>query len=135
MPELIAIIGDDWRLVHDAPVGEFYLRQHLRVRLDEPRVSRMASGWGGDRLQIFANDARDELTWIMIQRWDTPADAHQFAAGYRYWLERRYRSVSDDGVCWIAASTHCIARIGDDETRVSSAPDSEIALALLGIGD
>lgn len=131
MPDLTAIVGGGWRLRYDGPVGEFYLRQHLNAVLDEGRVDMMASGWGGDRMRIYSNDADDHLTWVIAQVWDTAEDASEFYNHYRYALRLRFPSRSADGVCWIGGAAYCIKRISARETRISSAPQSETALALL----
>lgn len=135
MPDLSAMVGDGWRLAYDGPVGEFYLRQHLFVMLDERRVNFMASGWGGDRMQIYSNTADDQLQWALVQRWDTAEDAAEFYNNYRFALRQRFPSRSPDGACWSGQVVLCIARIGRRETRISSAPRTETAFALLHMRD
>ena len=61
MPDATAIVGEGWQLSYDGPVGEFYLRQHLALYLNPPQVDSVASGWGGDRLQIYTDDTGDQL--------------------------------------------------------------------------
>ncbi|MCY4071761.1 MAG: hypothetical protein OXG60_10715 [Chloroflexi bacterium] len=135
MPDHGEIIGAEWRRAYDGPVGEFFLRQHLGVYLAEFQADDLASGWGGDRMRVFTNEADDRLIWVIYQKWDSPNDAGEFAQGYQHLLERRYRQVSDDGLCWVAETTHCMARVGEKETRISAAPRAEKALALLALGD
>ncbi len=133
MPDHGEIVGVAWRRAYDGPVGEFFLRQHLEVYLAEFRADDLASGWGGDRMRVFTNEADDRLIWVLYQKWDSPRDAREFAGGYQHLLERRYRQVSDDGLCWVAETTHCMARVGEKETRISAAPRVEQALALLAL--
>ena len=134
MPDLGEIVGAEWRKAYDGPVGEFFLRQHLEVYLAAYQADDLASGWGGDRMRIFTNQADDRLIWVLYQKWDSPHDAEEFARGYRHLLERRYRQVSDDGLCWVAETTHCIAQVAEKETRISAAPRVEKALTLLALG-
>lgn len=130
-PDLAEIVGSGWRLRYDGPVGEFYLRQHLALRLDFARVNQMADGWGGDRLLIYSDAAGEQLQWVLYQLWDTIDDASEFYNHYRYALRLRFPSRSADGVCWSGEVAVCVKRIGARETRVSSAPRSETALELL----
>ena len=133
IPDLGQAIGTQWRTAYDGPVGEFFLRQHLEVYLAAHQADDVASGWGGDRMRIYTNEADDQLIWVLYQVWDTPGDAREFAGGYQHLLERRYRQVSDDGLCWVAQTTHCMAQVGESGTRISAAPDKNRALALLAL--
>ncbi len=133
MPDLDEIVGAEWQKAYDGPVGEFFLRQHLEVYLAAYQANVLASGWGGDRMRIFTNGADDRLIWVLYQKWDSPHDAEEFARGYRRLLEKRYRQVSDDGLCWVAETSHCMAQVGENETRISAAPRVEPALALLAL--
>ena len=135
IPDVRGIVGEGWQLAYDGPVGEFYLRQHLDVFLDEPRINLLTTGWGGDRMQIFTHDGSDQLIWLLFQTWDTREDAAEFARGYSYLLERKYRSVADDDNCWSATTTQCFVQISESETRISSAPEKSVALALLQVSD
>ncbi len=133
IPDLGEAIGTQWRTAYDGPIGEFFLRQHLQVYLAARQAGELASGWGGDRMRIYTNEADDQLIWVLYQVWDTPGDAREFAGGYQHLLERRYRQVSDDGLCWVAQTTHCMAQFGESGTRISAAPDKNRALALLAL--
>lgn len=135
IPDLSPIVGAHWRMAYDGPVGEFFLRQHLSVYLAEFQADALASGWGGDRMRIFSNQADDRLIWVLYQKWDSSHDAAEFAQGYQQLLERRYRKASDDGLCWVAETTRCVAQVNETESRISAAPRAELALALLGLGD
>ncbi len=135
MPQLSEIVGAEWRSAYDGPVGEFYLRQHLQLYLTELQAAELASGWGGDRMRIFTKEADDRLTWALYQIWDTPHEAREFAHGYQLLLKKRYPHDSDDGLCWVDETAHCLAQVGEKETRVSAAPRLESALALLALDD
>ncbi|MCY4537250.1 MAG: hypothetical protein OXE52_03370 [Chloroflexi bacterium] len=135
MPDHDEIIAAGWQRAYDGPVGEFFLRQHLQVYLAEFQADDLATGWGGDRMRVFTNDTDDQLIWVLYQEWDSPHDAGEFARGYQQLLEGRYRQGSDDGLCWVAETTHCMAQVGEKETRISAAPHKEEALALLALGD
>ena len=138
MPDLSGIVGASWRLAYDGPVGEFYLRQHLYALLEERRfsiISMIASGWGGDHMQVYTSARHDQLTWALYQRWDTGEDAAEFFNGYRFALRRRFSTRSTDDICWTGEVVWCIARVGRRETRISSAPNRETALSLLRLDE
>lgn len=135
MPDQGEIIGAAWRKAYDGPVGEFFLRQHLQVYLAEFQAVDLASGWGGDRMRIFTNETDEQLIWALYQKWDTPHDAQEFARGYQHLLDRRYRQISNDRFCWVAVTSHCMAQVGEKETRISAAPRVEVALALLALDE
>ncbi len=131
LPDFSEIIDDDHRQVYDSAVGEFYLRQHLMTNLRRTRAAAAASGWGGDRLRIYMDSAADELLWVWRLVWDGAGDASEFAGAYRRFLALRYGPVESHQGCWSLETTHCFARINEIETRISMAPDREMALALL----
>ena len=131
-PDHSALIDEGWRLVYDSAVGEFYLRQHLQTQLPDTVSPGLARGWGGDRLQVFA-DAGDNMMWVWYQVWDSAQDAEEFAVGYRSFLIHRYPGSAPDGQCRVGETAHCLGRISDIETRISMAANQEMALALLEI--
>ncbi len=130
-PAIQESLGADWQLQYDGPAGEFYLWQHLATRLRDNRSRALASGWGGDRLQIFSETDSENLIWLWQQVWDSEKDAAEFADGYRDFLQRSAVSESDDGLCFQATETRCFRQIGPRETRISQAPDAARARALL----
>ena len=134
-PDLSALIEEGWQVGYDNSVGEFYLRQHLGTQLLGSYPETLAEGWGGDRLQIFADAANEEMMWVWYQVWDSEKDAEEFSKGYAHFLSRRYQAESDDGQCWSGETSHCFTRVSETETRITMAPDRETARALLGLLD
>ena len=136
MPDHGSLIGEDWRLGYDGPVGEFLLLAHLETQLRAPHSERYAKGWGGDQLRIYVAPSGQDMMWIWAQTWDSVNDADQFADGYAYFLDKRYfgryQPERADEHCWVNDDgTHCFARVSETETRISMAADRETALALL----
>jgi len=125
------VLGANWRLAQDTPVGEFYLRQHLRTQLRTRTVRDMTTGWGGDRMNLYVDDATGEFVWVLYQVWDTSEDATEFAENYVEFLDSRFGTTSDDGVCWSGEETMCFMQIDDDETRISYATQGDLAMQLL----
>ena len=131
LPELGKIIGEGWTLRYDNVVGEFYLRQHLDTLLDNDYVSTAASGWGGDRMQLYVDNASGDLLWLLHLVWDSPRDASEFSEAYQRFLNLRYAEIKAAGSCWTDAETHCFLQLNDIETRISYAIEPEMALSLL----
>ncbi|MFB6150949.1 MAG: hypothetical protein ABEJ40_04000 [Haloarculaceae archaeon] len=70
--------------------GETVVRTMLRVELNRSLAAPAAAGWGSDRLVrlTHADDgSRDGFAWAL--RWDTPADADEFAAAFDRWTAER----------------------------------------------
>lgn len=75
-------LGDGWQLMFERTLGEFYLRQYLGTQLGRGVLDAAATGWGGDRFQLYYNDANDERAWILHLVLDTPEDADEFTTTF-----------------------------------------------------
>jgi hypothetical protein len=135
VPDMVDLLGDNWRLAQDIPVGEFYLRQHIKTQFRAGVAEDMTTGWGGDRINLYVDDVTADIVWVLYQVWDTPEDATEFADLYRDFLDSRFGTSSDDGVCWSGEDAMCFVQIGDDETRISFATQNDLALPMLGQTD
>ncbi len=133
IPDISDLLGDNWRLAHDTNVGEFYLRQYLGTQLGSRQVADMATGWGGDHMLLYVDDATGEILWVLHQVWDTPEDATEFVAGYTEFLNLRFADGQSDGICWSSADAVCFIQANDTETHIVYAPDTALAFALLRI--
>ena len=131
LPDDSALLAEGWRRLYDSAIGEFYLRQHLQLQLQDGSVEKLADGWGGDHLRIYKQPNTGELIWLWYQVWDTVADAEEFAEHYPRYLDSRFGSIAYDGDCWRAETSRCFARVSATETRVSMAIDRSTAFALL----
>jgi len=132
IPDMRDLLDDRWRLAQDTPVGEFYLRQHLDLYLPASQVADMTTGWGGDRINIWVDDATGELAWVMYQVWDTAEDATEFVDGYGdYLLERFPEYIGTDRTCWTFDETLCFTQIDEVTTRISSSLDPNLAFDLV----
>ena len=109
----------------------FYLRQYLGTQIESGRIERLTTGWGGDHMLLYVDDATGEIVWILYQIWDTPEDATEFAEAYKIFLNRRFEKASDDGTCWSGDVTICFTQIDEDETRISYAINADMAMQML----
>lgn len=124
-----AALGDGWSLINSGTFGEFYLRQHLATQLDSSDVADAATGWGGDRFQLYESDAGERAHALHLT-WDSEAEAAEFRELYAAFLDARTRASAVDG-CWDGADqVICLTGSGADATIVA-APAGEQARALL----
>ena len=78
--------GDGWRLLHQDTMGEFFIRQVLRVHLDGLSANKSAEGWRGDVLQLYERDGGYMLRWKIL--WENDDEAVEFAGAFMELLER-----------------------------------------------
>ncbi|PJF44762.1 MAG: hypothetical protein CUN55_02285 [Phototrophicales bacterium] len=126
--------SNHWQLVVDQTVGEFYLRQHLLLGLDEAQTDQVATGWGGDRMMIYAS-AEGEFIMLWRISFDTTTDFNEFAQGYRTFLNNwllTTESATDHSInCWEASNRNvCFASINED-VLIVSAPSLTTAQEIL----
>ncbi len=126
------VLDASWLLRWDTALGEFYLGEHLMTELPRRTALAAAAGWGGDRIQIYSN-AAGEAAWVLRLTWDTPAEADEFAQAYADFNARRTADqgqivISDGVTCASAAVVICY---NDDASVVASAPDLDLARALI----
>ncbi|NDJ61245.1 MAG: hypothetical protein GYB67_08980 [Chloroflexi bacterium] len=124
-------LGDAWVIDWDMPLGEFYLREHLRAQLDLLTARQAAAGWGGDRFQLAHNPATGAIVWTLALAWDTPADAVEFAAAYAAWGAARFGAAADADGCWSGAGAAICARADADGSLITAAPTRALAFDLL----
>jgi hypothetical protein len=124
--------GDGWTALWDVPLGEYYLREHLRTLMSSSEASAAAAGWGGDRFTLFENGAGARL-WLLTSAWDTREDAAEFLDSYTAALTETYGGpLAEDGRCFGASeSVICAALLPNGDTRIAVAPSLEDAAARL----
>jgi len=75
--------------VYQNTIGEFETRlllfEHLR---DQNEAVRGASGWDGDRYQLFSSGGGQGIAWVTV--WDSAVDASEFFDMLGRSVERRY---------------------------------------------
>jgi hypothetical protein len=81
-PDLEGILGDDWELIAETPVGEASIGIFLEhFGIDRQVSMAAAAGWGGDRVAVaYGPDEAFALAWRLA--WDSPGDATEFADAY-----------------------------------------------------
>jgi hypothetical protein len=107
--------GSGWEERVADGLGEFDLRLYLREFLaDQGAADSAAAGWDGDAYRLLDGPAGEVMVWV--SRWDTAADAREFAAAVRGALSRRYEAATD--------RSHAVELIGTRTVRVLDTPRS-----------
>lgn len=134
LPALTATLGADWRFGREDTLGEFLLRLHLAVHLDEEVVDEAATGWGGDRYVLFMRSStgphRGEVCLAMGLVWDDEEEADEFVQAYRDYAGERYVEEGEgdleEGIWWYGRPG-LLLRQDDEEVLVIYAPREEVA--------
>ena len=110
-PDPAAALGTGWTQVSSTTMGEAMVGITLDGLGASGDTAAAAAGWGGDRL-VAASGPDDAFALVWRLKWDTAADADEFATAYG--------SVT-------LAMPHRLVRVADDEVLVLQA-SSEAAL-------
>jgi hypothetical protein len=125
------VLGNDWTLLLDRTMGEFYLREYLATQLPRQQAREAAAGWGGDRYRIYRSEATGELAWVLRLAWDTAVDAEEFAEEFESFGNTRFDNGDYNAPCW-SRPDDALCFIADEQVSLLSvAPTREMALALL----
>ncbi len=78
--DLAKRLGAGWKVDYQDTLGEFQLAEWLRSagKVPAATASAAAAGWGGDRVALVGNGDRSGV--VIDTRWDSPAEASEFAA-------------------------------------------------------
>ncbi len=102
IPPLTTTLGTGWRLWNQNTLGEFMLRLHLSVYLDEEAVKQAATGWDGDRYALYSKDG--DTCLVILLAWDDQDEADEFIAAYQTLAQTRYRAAGEgmvaQGMWW-----------------------------------
>ena len=143
IPALTSTLGAGWSLYQEDTLGEFILRLHLAVRLEEQEVDEAATGWGGDRYVLYVNPETDEACLAVYLVWDDEDEADEFVEAYIAYADERYGPISDktkqerdveDGIWWAGrpgpqANRHpgLYLQQDGDEVKLILAPSEALA--------
>jgi hypothetical protein len=108
-PSLGDVLGADWRSLGANTLGEWktYLimgySADAQIQIDDATASAAARGWGGDSYQVYFDDNTGGTVMAVHWAWDTPADATEFLAVMKAYLNARFRGAVVDrpgAACW-----------------------------------
>jgi len=129
LPET-AVLPQPWMIAWDTTLGQFYLREFLRMHLEPEDAERAADGWGGDAFRVWQH-AAGQTAFVLRLRWDTLADQQQFSAVLQSYVDNRFFDQVSSG-CW--GDTHetlCYHDSAAFGSYLVSAPTVDLALALV----
>jgi hypothetical protein len=118
LPALDIVLGEGWRMINEDTFGEFYLREYLAQTLSSEQAEGAASGWGGGKYAIYADEASSSRLLVLRLAWDTATDREEFDAAYRYFVDHRLGieglQVAGGGICWEQNDVTCLYQIAGD---------------------
>lgn len=106
--------GDVWSVDDRRVKGELFVRVVLEDELSSDRAADAAAGWGADTLVVFDDGVYTGHAWAL--RWDSPAEAEEFAAALTAYLDRR--GERRDGAWHDDGDAFDLRRVGDDTVVV-----------------
>jgi hypothetical protein len=124
------VLGEDWELIWDTRLGEFYLQSYLKTQLPISQAVRAAAGWGGDNFNIYRDADGESLAWVMRLAWDTPQDADEFAEAFTAFGGARYEDAAPSDGCWSNADDALCFVDEEGQSLISFAPTLELAQTL-----
>jgi hypothetical protein len=98
--DLATRLGSGWKVAMQDTLGEFQLGVWLKSagKVPQASASAAAQGWGGDRVALVTSG--DRAGAVIDTRWDSPADAKEFAAAAQTTLDAlggHHASIAIDG--------------------------------------
>ena len=79
--------AEGWRDLDVMQIGELWLRELLRLRIDETVADEAAAGWDGGAYRAWHRPSDDAVAVTMRTVWDSPDDAEAFADAMRTWID------------------------------------------------
>ncbi len=130
LPALDNVLGEGWRMINEDTFGEFYLREYLVQTLSSEQVEAAASGWGGGKYALYADEASSSRLLVLRLAWDTATDQEEFDAAYRYFVDHRLGTEgfqgAGGGYCWEQNDVICLYEIAADSLIIHT---SDLATA------
>jgi len=137
LPDLLPTLGEDWTLVDEDVMGEWYTYLILArgidpdAQLNDGDAADAAAGWGGDAYAVYLSPAGDTAL-VLSTVWDTAADANEFADAFEQYADARFGAPTDE-LTWERDGIVTLFTLDGDHTFWVSAPDLATAQAILAI--
>jgi len=132
LDDLSPTLGADWTTVDSGVLGEWRTLLALRTYLEPAVAEKAAAGWGGDRYALLAGPLSVPSAWVLLTRWDTVRDAHEFLGAFRTYGEVRYGAPrrTSTSLLWELEAGVVTLQVGNDQTLWIQAPSIQAAEAL-----
>jgi hypothetical protein len=135
VPELVdlaASLGAGWATLDSGSLGEWQTLLTLQAFLEPDQAALAAGGWDGDQYALLGEPGQGLAAWVLLTRWDTVRDAHEFSAAFRTYGENRFGPPKRIGssLSWTIPQGVIVLDVGNDQTLWIQAPDAQMAGAL-----
>ena len=129
LPELNKTLGEGWRALDAAVLGEWFTRLVLNEHIPEREAEPAAAGWGGDAYRVWINDTEEESALVLLTAWDSPRDAFEFIEAFDEYAGSRFgeRKTEQADRRWSWQHGAVQLERSYDQTLWILAPDAEIA--------
>ncbi len=110
LPDLSTALGQDWEMVYEDVLGEFFLETFLETRAAAPLPARAAEGWGGDRFNLMTGP-QGEQAMVTLLAWDSKMDAQEFfntLDSSNSVPEDGFLGINGDHVLWVFSPSRAI---------------------------
>jgi hypothetical protein len=131
-PDPAPALGVDWTTEDSGTLGEWRTRLVLEAYLDVKDASLAAEGWDGDQYTLLTSPSLGSSALVLLTRWDTVRDAHEFSGAFRTYGESRFGPTKRAGTAltWTTPHGIVILDVGNDQTLWIEAPDATLAARL-----
>ncbi|MGB1288011.1 MAG: hypothetical protein ACPG7F_15850 [Aggregatilineales bacterium] len=126
---LSVTLPDNWTLLREDVMGEFYLREYLATQLSTPIATAAATGWAGSAYQVYENE-NDDMAWILSLALDSEADTVEFVDAYTEFMSLRLPDAAMNDNCAVSTETLCM-QVNNTSVLIAYAPDETLARTLL----
>jgi hypothetical protein len=113
-------VGGSWEQFSEDRAGELFLRVALRAELSRERAAEAAAGWGTDQWLVFEDDGSDRWGLAWVTRWDSPAEAEEFASALSDYVDRR-RAATDGSFDVVELGEDTVVLLAGDDAFVDAA--------------
>lgn len=132
--------ADGWRRADAGVVGELTTSQLLEVGVETPTAEQAAAGWGGDRYELWRQDAppagcehpcREDFVLALGWRMDSEAEGVELARGLGAYLKDGLGGRSEGSGVWRLDRGFAALGSSGDAAVLVFAPDAETAAAVV----
>ncbi|MDZ4158975.1 MAG: hypothetical protein U1B80_04210, partial [Anaerolineaceae bacterium] len=119
LPDLLPMLGSEWKQIDDNVLGEWYTYLVLahgwqpHTRLATVTGRQAAAGWAGDRYRVYHNPASQQTVLIQRWLWENSTEADEFWNAFQNYAKFR----------WGVPATRA-----DSQLTWTGTPDGEVTL-------
>jgi len=132
LEDLAASLGAGWTTLDSGGLGEWRTLLTLQAFLEPDLAALAAAGWDGDAYALLTQPTQALTAWVLLTRWDTVRDAHEFSGAFRTYGEGRFGPSKRVGssLAWTIPEGIVVLDVGNDQTLWIQAPDAQTAETL-----